>query len=137
MNYLKYTSLFVAIFFVILLFLGVTISGDSDTVIAVIAVIALAVATTVVSVMIIKSNNRVMTLIEIIKYVLSFSIVTAMTMIVAVFIFITIGLTTNPNLQSFGNYIFAFCNVVIVILLLALIPMFLINIYFKIKYKNG
>ncbi|MDR0467578.1 MAG: hypothetical protein LBG67_01860 [Campylobacteraceae bacterium] len=131
MNYLKYTGLFFAIFFV-LSSVGVAVVGGSDIVV----VITLVITSVIIADMIIKSNNRVMTSSEIVKYTLCFSIATVM---VAMVLFATL-LSENYGLSHYFATSHLFIGVVIVVIIVLLpvsISMFLVNKYFKNKYKNG
>ena len=122
MNYLKYTGLFfvifLGIFVVIVAIFSFVIFNFANERFAIFAIAALYIIALII-IMIVKSNNRVMTFGEIIKYALSFSIP-------MIIIFIT------PFIHS-GEY----TRIFITILLPTLISMFLVNIYFKIRYKNG
>jgi hypothetical protein len=137
MNYFKYTGLFVAILFGIFatifaipIFVIVNFANEILANIAIVTlfispIIALIITSTTVSNMIIKSNGRVMTFGEIIKYTLCFSIVTAIVLIIILIILL------DNLILSFGERILVTGGVVIAILFSTLITMFLVNIYFK------
>jgi hypothetical protein len=124
--------LFVVIFFGIFCPIFVIIGGYG---ILFATAIASVIATFIVSNMIIKSNGRVLTFNEIVKYVLCFYIITAMIMAIVAFIIVTGLIGSSP--KSFGYYIDVFCGAVNITLLSTLIPMFLVNMYFKNRYRNG
>ncbi|MDR0467332.1 MAG: DUF5625 family protein [Campylobacteraceae bacterium] len=125
MSYLKYTSLFSVIF------LGLFAIGYTTVSIDVVVTIASFISALIVSNMIIKSNSRVMTFSEIIKYTLCFSIVTAVVMVSVEFIMVTTGLVISSKFQSFYGYIIEFVGLVSLILIFTLISMFLVNRYFE------
>jgi len=135
MSYLKYTALFVFVFFG-MCFAGINIVGGNTP--ALIIFIASVIASIAIANIIIKLNSRVMILKEITKYTLCFSVVIAMIMISVAFIMVMIvGLADDPDYQSFGGYIAEFVGLVIFIFFPILIIMFLVNMYFKNRYKNG
>ncbi|MDR0467853.1 MAG: hypothetical protein LBG67_03290 [Campylobacteraceae bacterium] len=129
MNYLKYTGLF-GVCFVIFFVIGFGIVGvctqnsninPIGIVFTLVPFIALFVASIIVSITIIVSNGRAMTFGEIIIYFLCFfMVVTIIPIVISISIKIMIIHTTIGK----------------IIVLLILIPMFLVNIFFKIKYKN-
>jgi MFS family permease len=154
MNYLKYAGLFVAILFGI--FVGIFVGIYTIALIAVvvftstvgkvfahttiniaftITAIALTITAVIISKKIIKSNGRVMTFSEIVKYALSFSIVSAMVWVITGLL-LGVLLPDGPSLP-FDRYILEFSKAIVVILIPTLITMFLVNIYFKYRYKDG
>ena len=106
----------------------------TDVIIVVILVVALFIASVIISNKIIKSNSRVMTSGEIIKYALCFSIVTAMVNMTIKLLLTPVGML---KVLPFTMYILIFCKMVVITLVPILISMFLVNKYFKVRYKNG
>ncbi|MDR0468039.1 MAG: hypothetical protein LBG67_04225 [Campylobacteraceae bacterium] len=105
-----------------------------DVIIVITLVVALFIASIIISNKIIKSNSRVMTFSEIVKYALCFSIVTAMVNMTIKLLLTPVGML---KVLPFTMYILVFCKMVVIILVPIQITMFLVNKYFKNRYKNG
>ena len=124
MNYFKYAGLFFVIFFV-LGSIGVAVAGVIGI------AISLCISVAIVTNKIIKSNNRVMTFIEVIKYTLCFAVVATIVpaILFSIALFVRDGVLFDNNIM--------FMYLFIVALPMAFVSMFVTNVYSKSRYEDG